>query len=182
MRDHRAPERAAVSVPGGEAWFISLGDLLTLLVCFFLVLTPQTPSNAKTRQDNQMVSSQGAGTRYVGTDLASHPLDRISSAVAVLPVWRDQLGLTDESGESMGHGKPWLEELRSALGRGERVVVKLCDRALEQQVVAEVAANNASDQGSATSLQFEVNAACGVFEERVGSSEQLAAVVMFAGK
>jgi len=171
-----------VGVPGSESWFISLGDLLTLLVCFFLVLTPQTPSNAKTRQDNQIVSLQRAETRDFGTDLASHPLDRISSAAGMLPIWRDQLGLAGQSSEGSDCRRPWLLELRSALGRGEKIVVKLCDREVEQEVVADVVTCGIDRKTSVTSLQLEVNSACGLFKEWVGSPEKLAAIVMFAGK
>lgn len=179
MRDHKAPTRRTASIPGNESWLISLGDLLTLLVCFFLVLTPQTLLNARTPQGSQRVSYQERGPRDFGIDLASHGLDRIPAAVGMLPVGRDQLVSTDSSGDQTGHVKLWLAELQSALERGDRVVVQLCDREVEQKVVADVAMYSADRQASLTSLQFEVNSDCGVYKRGLGSSEQLAAVVMF---
>jgi flagellar motor protein MotB len=182
MKDRRTLTSDVVSVPGGEAWFISFGDLLTLLVCFFLLLTPQAPSNAGTLQTNQQVSANPGVSLNSGTDLASLPLDPTSSVTGVVPIWRDSLVVAGQARERNERSAVWLWELRRSLERGQGVVVKLCDPAVEQEVVSEVAGELTNRIGAVGRVQFEVDPECGLLRERFSSPKELAAVVMISGK
>jgi len=87
----RAPTRNTSSTqPASTVWFISFGDLLTLLLCFFLVLTPwaRLPSGAVSPQNQPVNSSQGP-TDGVGTSLAQPTARGNSRVVAEIPLFED---------------------------------------------------------------------------------------------
>lgn len=73
-RSHQVNASAASLV-----WLISFGDLLTLLVCFFLVLTPWSKVNFGSNASKQPVISNLASDRLPGTSLANRSLGRRSS-------------------------------------------------------------------------------------------------------
>lgn len=82
--------------PGSVVWFISFGDLLTLLLCFFLVLTPwdrlKDPAKGQSLQEGMPKSGEGfkGGTTFA-PDL---PL-RGSVVKRELPIFTTELEMED---------------------------------------------------------------------------------------
>ena len=74
-----------------------------------------------------------------------------------------------------------MSALPCGCGSSEEVV-KLCDPAVEQEVVSEVAGELTNRIGAVGRVQFEVDPECGLLRERFSSPKELAAVVMISGK
>lgn len=72
-------------------WHVTFGDLLTLLVCFFLVLTQETSAKRRIDQYKQGVSDTGERGFRNGTDLASSGENRSATTVAKLAISRATL-------------------------------------------------------------------------------------------
>lgn len=71
MANSSLPSQAPATTTTGLVWLISFGDLLTLLVCFFLVLTPWSAGRLQLVQRQQQLISTQALTETPGTSLAS---------------------------------------------------------------------------------------------------------------
>ena len=87
--------------PGTVVWFISFGDLLTLLLCFFLVLTPwkdlaKRSDTAKKQEVSDALGSQGA----VGITLAAVPAREEPRTVAEVPLYDELVGSRDGVAEA----------------------------------------------------------------------------------
>ena len=88
MSDPRHDIHAASNDAAAVAWFISFGDLLTLLVCFFLVLTPwQTARERGKDSRKQEVALVSARSTGAGTWLAYRPLGAISLVATEIPLF-----------------------------------------------------------------------------------------------
>jgi hypothetical protein len=72
-------------------WHVTFGDLLTLLVCFFLVLTQETSAKRRIDQYKQDVSDGREEAYLNGTDLASFGENRSATTVATLAISRAAL-------------------------------------------------------------------------------------------
>lgn len=80
--------------PGSATWFISFGDLLTLLLCFFLVLTPWDRLKARNQsQSSQAVSAQNAPLRADGTTFALDLPLRGSVTILEAPLLSNDWGI-----------------------------------------------------------------------------------------
>lgn len=79
----------AMQQPGSVVWFISFGDLLTLLVCFFFVLTPwdrlKPGANNKSSQALETESrGESHSVEQGGISLATHSLKDLAKDSVVL--------------------------------------------------------------------------------------------------
>jgi len=74
-RSHQGSSSAANLV-----WLISFGDLLTLLVCFFLVLTPWSHMRFSSAGSKQSLTPLPSSDQPLGTSLASRTLRLRTSA------------------------------------------------------------------------------------------------------
>ncbi len=72
-------------------WQITFGDLLTLLVCFFLVLTQETSAKRYIGQYKQAVRGVSESSAAYGTDLASLGENQSATTVGTLVVSRAAL-------------------------------------------------------------------------------------------
>jgi hypothetical protein len=153
-RHHLASE----GQPGSVVWFISFGDLLTLLLCFFLVLTPwdrlKKPSNA---QSLPTVNGQSEGSVLSGTTFASDLPLRGSVIKLELPLFEDAGGLSGDGLSSAALS----EELKRAMPNDARVDVLVCsgsdDRATVVRFVGEAFERSF---GSAKAVRFVVKRSC----------------------
>jgi hypothetical protein len=82
MHNH-SPFKAQNGSAASDIWFISFGDLLTLLVCFFLVLTPKDSLSGESPERNQGVSLNSLTPAGAGTKVADKGLrfSAFSSAI-----------------------------------------------------------------------------------------------------
>ena len=88
----RLQQHRASSNPEAVVWFISFGDLLTLLLCFFLVLTPwQAWGRKQPTHENQDVTQQEADSAPLGTALAQDAAREVSEVVTEIPLFEDSV-------------------------------------------------------------------------------------------
>jgi hypothetical protein len=155
MNDHTASRNSA-AYQGSVVWYISLGDLLTLLVCFFFVLTPwQRPGKAQQHQTNQAVVNQSDAVSGAGIDLASARSSGRESVLAEVPIFR-----------CAAQGKPeCLNELARALEGeaqklrrpAETIAIRLCDRTVAKGGLPELAVsvlNRTHVKGTPVSIEL----------------------------
>lgn len=127
-------------------WSISFGDLLTLLVCFFLVLTPWDKMKARyNSKEEQVVRVLPLSADLVGTNLAQSvvkpsadmngtlltrggPGLRNRSVVlrAEIPLFEFQIGEPSVSGMENLSGSI-KREIPATLTRDAMVVLRMCD-------------------------------------------------------
>lgn len=69
--NERASPIAHESVDTSVVWYLSFGDLLTLLLCFFLVLTPSFQAIDNDRVKKEVVSATPGPSKSPGTALAT---------------------------------------------------------------------------------------------------------------
>ena len=167
--------------PANDVWFISFGDLLTLLVCFFLVLTPEKMSPKDVSQSKQVVNSTLKQLKAVGTELASGPTGQNVGSILSAPVWRDSLE-SEKSPSSLKSAidGDWRESLKGALLDQAKVVVKLCDAASEREVIGAVIKQLEVDQNLTSLVSFEVGADCNKWSGKKSEDRALAAVLRFS--
>ena len=120
---HRALSHSD-GTPGSVVWYISFGDLLTLLLCFFLVLTPwDRLKSVPNAQSLQRLSADNATSSQRGTTFASDPPLRGSVVRLELPLFSE-----DVAGE--GVEPPKLDnlelELRRVMPEGRSAEVFVC--------------------------------------------------------
>ncbi len=87
-----ASRYAASTSPGSVVWFISFGDLLTLLLCFFLVLTPwEGLSRIPQELEYQQVKQQKSVATTLGIPLAQVASTGRSELLAEIPLYAEQV-------------------------------------------------------------------------------------------
>ena len=165
--------------PGSVVWFISFGDLLTLLLCFFLVLTPwdglTKPSKSQLIQpfDDGSVAHNGAGTTFA-SDL---PL-RGSVIKLELPLFE---GVGTLSGEGLSPAD-LSEELKRAMPRDGRVEVLVCsgidDRVSVVRLVGEAFERSL---GSSAPIRFVVGRSCDVSQVLAPVTKKLIGRIRIVG-
>jgi hypothetical protein len=151
---------ASEGQPGSVVWFISFGDLLTLLLCFFLVLTPwdrlKKPPHVQSLRavDGQSQASAGAGTTF-----AQDRLLRRSVIKLELPLFGDAGGL---SGEGLSPAV-LSEEIKRAMPSDGLVDVLVCsDIDQRASVVRYVGEAFERSFGGRVSVRFVVKRSCDV--------------------
>jgi hypothetical protein len=110
--------------PGSVVWFISFGDLLTLLLCFFLVLTPwDRLKSVPNTQSLRPVTSNNSTLTQRGTTFASDPSLRGSVINLELPIF-----VEDEGGDGFHTLKlgNLEQELRREMSEARSAEVLVC--------------------------------------------------------
>ena len=146
--------------PGSVVWFISFGDLLTLLLCFFLVLTPwDRLKKSPNSQSLPAVTVPSTDLPQTGTTFASDLPLRGSVIKLELPLFK---GADSISGEGVSP-ENLSAELTRAMPSDGRVDVLICggvdDRAALVRYVGETFERAF---GSARAVRFVVRRACDV--------------------
>jgi len=174
-RRHSASE----GQPGSVVWFISFGDLLTLLLCFFLVLTPwdqlKKRSNA---QSLPSVNGQSQTSVRAGTALASDLPLRGSVIKLELPLFEERGGLSSEGLSPAALS----EELKRAMPSDGRVDVLVCsDTDHRASVVRYVGGALERSFGSSISVRFVVRGACDVSQVFAPITKQIVGRIRIVG-
>lgn len=144
--------------PGSVVWFISFGDLLTLLLCFFLVLTPwDRLKKISNSQSLPTVTVPSTNPPQPGTTFASALPLRGSVIKLELPLFKGAEGIS-------AHGispTNLSAELTRALPSVGRVDVLVCGRAEERAaIVRYVGETFERTFGSARAVRFVVRQGC----------------------
>ena len=157
---HRALSHSD-GTPGSVVWYISFGDLLTLLLCFFLVLTPwDRLKGGAVSQSGQVFSNQNKPARSGGIAFASDPSLRGSDLLADIPVFvEDWIGVHPEETES----RPTRIEAELQAFRGQRVAasVVVCEREIDRTRFVETVGRLVQQiLGEDVSIGIEVRGNC----------------------
>lgn len=144
--------------PGSVVWFISFGDLLTLLLCFFLVLTPwQHLKRSPDVQSLRGINRDSLSNNSSGTTFASDRALRGTVIKLELPLfaggWQD-----DEERLSSGE---LVSNLRKVMSGGARADVLVCAPPEERVgIIRHVGEAFDSGLGSISSVRFVVAERC----------------------
>jgi hypothetical protein len=146
-------------------WFISFGDLLTLLLCFFLVLTPWDRLKKSSNTESlPTVTAQSDTIDNPGTTLASDLPLRGSVIALELPLFEGEGGLSGEGLSSAALSR----ELTRAMPSGGRIDVLVCSGAdVRAAVVRFVGEAVERSFGSGVSARFVVRRSCEVSQDVV---------------
>ena len=174
-RHHGASE----GQPGSVVWFISFGDLLTLLLCFFLVLTPwDRLKKSSNTQSLPIVTAQSATVDSPGTTFASDLPLRGSVIALELPLFEGEEGLGGEGIASAALSS----ELTRAMPSGGRIEVLVCsgadDRAAVVRFVGEAVERSF---GSGVSARFVVRRSCEVSQVLAPVTKQVVGRIRIVG-
>lgn len=144
--------------PGSVVWFISFGDLLTLLLCFFLVLTPwERLKQASNTQSLQKLNAQHDAATIPGTTFASDLPLRGSVIKLELPLFEEVVSQSAE-------GSPLIaleREISQAMSQQGRVEVAVCSAPAERASVVRFV-GEAIDRslGGSSAVRFVVSRTC----------------------
>lgn len=147
--------------PGSATWFISFGDLLTLLLCFFLVLTPWDRLKAlKQSQSPQRVSIENVVPTSDGTTFASDLPLRGSVTILEAPLLSKDWEIVAD--EAPGFPLDAVEaELRSIDIRHGTASVLVCDSKVDRAaILREVGEVIRRVSGEAVQVVLEVSGDC----------------------
>ena len=186
MRTERAHSLRLGVVDTSVVWLLSFGDLLTLLACSFLVLTPHLASVEGNRPRKEQLSSYISSEEPHGTVLANLEGDgsalQKESGVSVAPV------LLIISAASRGSQAKELAELESELeGMRDKVAgehgvfrVRVCRNNYSSQRVKDLYRMISSIQGSEGGVELELMSKCEVDRKNTADVSNLVAVVTFS--
>ena len=165
--------------PGSVVWFISFGDLLTLLLCFFLVLTPwDRLKRSSNTQSLLTVTGQSDVSANHGTTFASDSPLRGSVITLELPLFEGEWALSRVGLSSAALSK----ELSRAMPSGGRIDVLVCsgpdDRAAVVRFVGEAVERSF---GRRVSARFVVRRACEEFQVLAPVTNKVVGRIRIAG-
>ncbi len=165
MSDYRtgnSGRSASATQPASTVWFISFGDLLTLLLCFFLVLTPWGRlSSRDVSPKNQTVTPFEGTGGGLGTTLAGSTARETPRVVAEIPLFEEVA--TSDSPVARALLLAALEDgLRGHLAADGLVmtVVACSPEAGRQEVVRRVVPLALSPEFARMSLRIELLTSC----------------------
>ncbi len=147
--------------PGSATWFISFGDLLTLLLCFFLVLTPwDRLKSPQQSQSSQRFSVQSTSISAHGTTFASDLPLRGSVTILEVPLLSNDWGIVAD--EAPGFPVDALEaELRGInVSRGTASLLVCDGKADRAAILREVGDVVRRVSGEGVQVVVEVSGDC----------------------
>ena len=174
--------RQTVDHQGSVVWYISFGDLLTLLLCFFLVLTPWSRSpTAQNEQSKQRLSSEQSLASPDGTTFALGRNLKGSVLLSEVPVFeRDWLlSIADSKDVPSSMMDDHLRHLRGRISRASLLVChSRVDRGLVLQRWGEVVHAILGDH---VRLEFVVTGSCSSADIRAPVTENVVGRIRLVG-
>jgi flagellar motor protein MotB len=163
-------------------WWISFGDLLTLLLCFFLVLTPWDKLRASNQSKaKQELSKEPSPSGGFGTAFAKQQRGSQVEVLAEIPLYRDQFSgeYQIEELSLFGSLATETEHIRSKVGS---VALKLCDRGVDRlRIAAQVGALLASTREHASKVRIEFASSCESLEVLRPVTDSVVGVISIRG-
>ena len=169
------PQQGRAESPGSVVWFISFGDLLTLLLCFFLVLTPWDHLSGMVGGEKiQGVGGKLQPIQEAGTSLAEQSARKEPELLAEIPLHAELAASQDGVAEArlLAALEDALLEHRGASGLSLRVTV-CAPHGAPAEALARVLPLVGARQFSHLPLEVEMGAGCRG-SEGIGSSEPVA--------
>lgn len=157
---NRYPFTESHGHPGSVVWYLSFGDLLTLLLCFFLVLTPWTrPPKGQNSESLPRFSLFDTPPQNPGTSLASRSALRGSVMLLEIPLYQRMVsepaeyGLDDLAeqvrGEELSEGKASLLICDSSVDREGLIggIYTIIRREMGEKIEVEVEVSRSCEHG-----------------------------------
>jgi hypothetical protein len=146
------------------AWSISFGDLLTLLVCFFLVLTQSwVVAPTLSHEDSQVIPS-GHAVDSLGTSLASSlatvPVKEPGTPALTLEILRPLRGDDSVRTISQEFDEALVELIKQTKGRRGYMTVRLCSQERGSELAAEVHRLIEQSRQKLTGWEVEASSVC----------------------
>lgn len=166
MGFERTHNRGASESAASVAWSISFGDLLTLLVCFFLVLTQSTVfTPAQSPKDRQVILSsdvaQPAGTSFATVaEVAEVPRKEPRAPTLRIEIPRSRVGdgvvrpLSEEFDEA------FVQLIAQSQGLLGYLKVHVCSQEHETELATEVHRFIEQSKQQLKSWEVELSSAC----------------------
>lgn len=157
-----APQQGRAESPGSVVWFISFGDLLTLLLCFFLVLTPWDQLSGFVGGEKiQVVEAKSQPIQESGTSLAQLSARKEPELLAEIPLRAELASSQDGVAEArfLAALEDALHEHRGAAGISLQVAV-CAPHGAPAEALARVLPLVAARQFSHLPLEVEAGAGC----------------------
>jgi len=173
---------SGASQQGSVVWFISFGDLLTLLLCFFLVLTPWNRLNPINQSEvKQVLSPRGGEDASSGTGFARTKDRERLVVLAEFPIFQHSLAGQDNS-DFRSLRQMIASEAPSVLREARSVAIRLCDRSVDRaRLIAQVGALIEQQAERNVSMRIELSSGCEGFEFFRPVSAEVVGVVSIRG-
>ena len=131
---HRSENESAASV----AWSISFGDLLTLLVCFFLVLTQSwAVAPILSHKDRQVISS-GNAVESPGTPLATVAVKEPGLPALTIEIPESLRGDGPVRTISQEFDEALVKLIKQTNGKRGYLTVRLCSQERDSELATEI--------------------------------------------
>jgi hypothetical protein len=161
-------------------WLVSFGDLLTLLFCFFLVLTPHLGGVASNRSKKEGVSPSHRPQRQPGTLFASRALEAPGESRVRILVTVDKDRLPDRDARK--------QEAQAAFGllgarkleKGHPITVQVCEEDLSDENAKLLYMAARRELQSLVALEFEYAVSCGGVTDGVSPSRVVIGIIEFS--
>ncbi len=145
-------------------WLISFGDLLTLLVCFFLVLTPWGSTHGRSFQGQQAVTAAPSIDQDNGISFANRSVGLSTSRGRVVvereyPLTEVVVGDTQRN-KLRDTLVLVARDARELQAMSSRVVLEVCDRADRERVLRIVGAGLSETLGAQFELEVDIEPEC----------------------
>lgn len=142
-------------------WLISFGDLLTLLVCFFLVLTPWHAMRGRTEIQNPLIPATSMSGATSGTSLANPSVGPKPGVITELPIERGQFA---DPNKSAVFAKAMEIELAKPETRMSSVLVRVCGSGTRDETLRTVSSLIRAHARPTQRVAVELVSECESFE------------------
>ncbi len=161
-------------------WSISFGDLLTLLVCFFFVLTPGLLPRQVQNVQNGALTSTNTPEFQSGTAFASSPLGVAGVVRSKLLVECGESSQAHNEAEQTSLAKAWADYRVLVANTPRDVAIRLCARAPQSEALELMLAEIERSKPYVRSWDVELYARCDESIESSSNEKQLCAVLEFS--
>lgn len=177
--DSRSPCLNQV-VDTSVVWLVSFGDLLTLLFCLFLVLTPRLGGTVANQSAKEGVSSDTGLGVTSGTQLATPHQEAPGVSIASIPVTVAKEH-SQSSQERRKRAQSAFALLRArAASATISARVRVCEGSLSAEYLQDLFAEARVAYGNLRAPEFEYAVSCDRIVYDVSADEDLIAVIEFS--
>lgn len=184
MANSPLSSQPAATATTGLVWLISFGDLLTLLVCFFLVLTPWSAGHLKEVQRQQQLTTTQAPTENPGTSLASQSgglsVSRERLVIARQYALTSSLLQESRRADLQEVLKSVREEVTARRQEQPRVILTICGEVARGQVLQRLGVGLTEMPDMNMRLEVEIERGCRTQRARSSEVEELVGSITIA--
>lgn len=179
--EHKIPQTfARSSLDTATVWYVSFGDLLTLLLCFFLVLTPRFGVHDENSSSKERVTDSHTASLSTGTRLATQALAGTGVFARSIPITVSTSDLHDVSAVQAQVLAGW-NAFRGLVGADAYdVTVRLCSKDQREELLALVYRERLALGRQLRRLRIEAFSLCDATRWGVSPKREVVAVLDFS--